>query len=133
MKWFMFIGLAVLAVSQGCKDQGVNPSTPGGIWVDASSFSDTLIFNSAFNDPGDPRQYFELRRGTEMRNGQKVPKIGAGIYEYKLSGNSISVYNLISSCYCFSDYYYASGENLLIGDFYESKEPTRILTFVRLP
>ena len=68
-----------------------------------------------------------------MRNGHKLPKYGAGIYEYKIAGNSISVYNTLSSCYCFSDYFYEMDENLHIGNFYENNQPAQILTFVRLP
>src|SRR5688500_2065854 len=111
MKGFVVICLLILGCSQGCREEHIH-SQAAGIWVNASSFSDTLIFNTAFNDPADPRQYLELRRGTEIRNGHKLPRKGAGIYEYKISGNSISVYNTLSSCYCFSDYFYEMDENL---------------------
>ena len=131
MKGFSVICLLIL-LSQGCREEGIR-SREAGIWVNASSVSDTLIFNNAFNDPGNAREYFELRRGTEIRNGHKLPKRGSGIYEYKISGNSISVYNTLSSCYCFGDYFYEMDENLRIGDFYENDQPGQILTFVRLP
>jgi hypothetical protein len=132
MKGFEITCIALLVSALGCRQEDVRPSLGGELWVESSSFSDTLDFDPDFNDPSDARQYLVVRRGTEMRDGHRVPKIGSGIYEYKMNGNSISVYNLLSSCYCFSDYYYSKDKHLLIGDFYESKQPARILRFVRL-
>lgn len=108
-----------------------NPATTAldGKWVNIQTRTDTLIFGSAMGD-----HYFILARAKEVRNGFVLPKPGAGIYEFKLKSNLISVYNTISSCYCFSDYYFERKASILvIGNFYDPASQSDLETFRRLP
>ena len=114
-----------------CDDENnSNPvsATLDGKWINVQAPTDTLIFDSALGD-----NYFVLARGKEVRDGFLLPKPGAGIYEFKLKSNLISVYNTISSCYCFHDYYFQKKASMLvIGNFYDPASQNQHETFKRL-
>jgi len=112
-----------------CADNDSNPSVPlEGKWVAVEVETDTLIFDA---DIG--RDIFQLKRGKEIQNGYLLPKSGAGIYEFKINGESISIYNMVSSCYCFNDYFFnQSGYTLIIENFYEKNAKGDLKTFRKL-
>ena len=89
-----------------------------GKWIEITNKTDTITFDQTLDSNG--KRYFILSRAKETRNGFLLPKIGAGIYEYHVNGEKISLYNLISSCYCFKDYHLTlSVDKMLIGNFYD--------------
>jgi hypothetical protein len=100
------IGIALLACQ---KDEFPNPSNlPKGLkgsWVETSTRTDTIRFNSD-NQSG----YFYLSRGFAMTNGYWLPKIGSAPYSYKITGDSISVIDGLSSSMEGGTYYFKFDE-----------------------
>ena len=131
-KVYLFIALCSLISIGSCKKDDVNITDFNGSWIEAENRLDTLVFSSRESFKSD--KYFRLNRGKEMKNGQVLPKYGSGVYEYKIKGDSILLYNLISSCYCFKNYSFeAQSGTLIMGDFYQ-KNATQLekLKFVKL-
>jgi hypothetical protein len=96
------------------KDEFPDPNTlPKGLtgsWVETSTMTDTIRFNSD-NQSG----YFYLSRGFAMTNGYWLPKIGSAPYSYNITGNSISVIDGLSSSMQGGTYYFRYDEpNLTI-------------------
>ena len=123
---YFFISLlsASLFILGSCEEDNVEINQLNGIWIEQKTQADTLSFTKGEN-------FFLLQRGKEIRDGHLSPKYGAGIYEYKLEKDSISLYNTISSCLCYNNYYFRiENETLTIGDFY-NKSATEILVFVK--
>lgn len=116
--------LAFTMICTGCKKEDVSLQL-NGTWVEAKDKSDTIVFRN------DGR--FDLNRGKEMRNGHLLPKYGSGSYEYKVSADSIALYNGLSSCYCFKDYYFeVQNGTIRIGDFYRKDvAQSEILLFIK--
>ncbi|MGK6350719.1 hypothetical protein [Parapedobacter sp. DT-150] len=99
-----------------------------GIWVEATHRMDTITFQSFEN--GDT--WLTLNRERETRNGQQVPRTGAGIYQYRLNEGEISLYYTLSSYYAFEDYrFHHTGTKFQIGDFYEGTENMKTFIQVR--
>ena len=96
------------------KDEFPDPNTlPKGLtgsWVETNTLADTIRFNSN-NQSG----YFFLSRGFAMTNGYWLPKIGSAPYSYKITGDSISVIDGLSSAMEGGTYYFKFDEpNLTI-------------------
>ena len=100
-----------------------------GKWVDVDHPTDTLTFLVVGGV-----NYFNLRRGMEMRNGVSRPKIGSGPYRYKLPGTEVISLNWsLSSDSAYNDYYFKQSENTLtIGKFFDVSTPGVMLTFNRI-
>ena len=128
----LFFALSVVAF--GCdNDVTPDPATLSqsleGVWVDTRIETDILVFDNKVSD-----RHFLFRRDKEMRNGQLVPKQGAGFYEFKLKPETISLYNTISSCYCFNDYFFSrDGATITLGNFYDTNVTGDLRTFRKLP
>ena len=109
---------------------GCQPDDPSASlqdrWIEDRDRMDTITFIE------DNR--FILHRGFEVRNGHRLPRHGSGIYEYTRTASEISLYNTLSSCYCFNDYRFEQqGDHFTIGDFYQKDTvETRVLRFTRL-
>jgi hypothetical protein len=96
------------------KDEFPDPNTlPKGLtgsWVETNTRDDTIRFNSD-NQSG----YFYLSRGYATTNGYWLPKIGSAPYLYRISGDSISVTDGLSSAMEGGTYYFKFDEpNLTI-------------------
>ncbi len=118
MKKSYFCALLVfLILHLGCQPEEISKEQLQGIWVEVTDRTDTLVFAQ---EPFHYDKYFTLNRGKEIRNGHVLPKYGSGTYQYQLKDNTISVYNLLSSCYCFHDYHFElKKDQISIGDFYQ--------------
>ena len=126
MKQTAFLAIVAVVLSCiGCKKEDIHSNELTGTWIEATDKADTLVFFGT--------ESFMLNRGKEMSNGHILPKYGSGIYEYKLQNDSISLYNSISSCYCFNNYYFEiKNGTLKIGDFYRKNLTQQgTLTFVK--
>lgn len=98
-----------------------------GQWVEVNKKTDTLTFTSLDNS-----EVMNLARGKEMRQGHLLPKIGSGLYEYKLKEEKISLYWMASSKLTFKDYKFKmTGNKLTIDNFYDSTLDAS-LTFEKL-
>lgn len=102
----LLTGIALISCQ---KDEFPDPSTlPKGLtgsWVETNTRNDTIGFNSN-NASG----YFYLSRGFAITNGYWLPKIGSTMYSYKISGDSISVVDGLSSAMEGGTYYFKFDE-----------------------
>lgn len=120
----MLFGLFSLSCT---KEQYPNPAILKGTWVEASTRLDTLQFYSI-----DASDFFELKRGYEIRNGNRLPKYGSGMYTYQVSTSEIRLKSLLSSNSEFLVYPIELKSNTLkIGDFYNASS-SKNLIFVKL-
>lgn len=135
----LFIGLILITITS-CKPEGqeVTPATLTGNWVEVHARQDTLIFNPIFQGTV-LENTLNVKRGKEINaGGRLVPKLGFGIYNYKIDNKRIYLQGGTSSL---ATYYANFGierqsDKLLIDNFYEvsSTQPaTAIRTLVRLP
>lgn len=86
-----------------------------GTWIRNDLHSDTLIFGSTTND-----NWFELRRGFAKIDGNNVPLLPTGLFDFKLKKDSIRIHNLASSSMAYETFYFKiEGNNLDIGNFIE--------------
>lgn len=124
-----FLSLLLFLIFASCgDDNNISPLSLEGSWVNTKNKTDRLIFNSDLSP-----NMFRLERDKEMKNGQLIPKRGAGIYEFKIKGNQISVYNTISSCYCFNDYFFDhSPSSIVVGNFYDENAKENLQNFRKL-
>ena len=86
-----------------------------GSWVESTTGTDTIIFNS-----NDKSGYFNLSRGFAMTNGYWLPRIGSTSYSYTISGDSITVIDGLSNSMEGGTYYFRFDEPILtinIGKF----------------
>jgi len=116
---YLLILIIVLPLS--CSYDNVTPLAPlDGKWIERVNKKDTIIFDQKLNS--DNYKLFKFRGTT-----------GYWLYEYKINGDTISIYNTVSSCYCFSDYYFTqAGDEIMIGNFYDSNSKGMIETFEKL-
>jgi hypothetical protein len=88
--------LATIILTSCEKDGFPDPSTlPKGLtgsWVETNTKSDTIVFNS-----NDNSGIFYLSRGFSITNGYNLPTIGSTWYMYNISGESISLTDVLSS------------------------------------
>jgi hypothetical protein len=114
-KLYLILALLIEIVLVSCQkdefpDPGTLPKGLTGSWVETSTRTDTIRFNSD-NQSG----HFYLSRGFAMTNGYWLPKIGSAPYSYKISGDSISVIDGLSSSMEGGTYYFKFDEpNLTI-------------------
>jgi hypothetical protein len=127
-----FVGFALFSCQ---KDEFPDPSTlPKGLtgsWVETSTKSDTIIFNSD-KDTG----MLILQRGYEIRNGYRLPVIGSDIYSYKMLTDSIRLMGGLSSVFFDETYYFKYDEPNLtinIGKFSQYIDTKKsLLTFRKI-
>lgn len=107
-----------LALLASCSPDNVTPTTSsdlGGKWIEVSTTTDTLTFESWGN-----LEVMTLSRGKEMQNGHMLPKTGSGPYEYKLTQEKISLYWMLSSNYSFKEYsFIRNGNRIIVDNFYD--------------
>ena len=126
MKRLLFF-ISIISVS--CTNNDVTSSLLlKGTWVEIVGETDTLIFDNHISP-----DVFLLRREKEMWNGQLLPKRGSGMYKFKLKEDEISIYNMISSCVCFNDYYFKTQSNqITIGNFYDPSSQGDLEVFKKI-
>ena len=125
--WILFLIVSALG---GCIESENIMMPLNGTWVELSARSDTIAFTQFGTEPA-----FTLRRGLEKRDGNMLPKHGAGIYCYKITGDTIALEDLLSSAGGYVNFYFNQNSVGMfdIGNFYEdSIKPDEILTFVKI-
>ena len=126
----MVILVLIISALCGCMESENIMMPLDGSWVEISERSDTLIFTQFGTEPA-----FELRRGLEKRNGYMLPKYGAGIYCYKVTGDTISLEDLLSGAGGYVNFYFKqnTGDSFDIGNFYNQMvTPDVKITFTRI-
>ncbi len=129
-KTYLIIVVASLILA--CKKSPLTETAPleDCRWVEATHRKDTIEFKS-FEDTD--RTYLILHRERETGEGYNRPKLGAGVYEYRLKGNTIQIHSMLSSVAQFDPETYLfkrHGANMQIGDFYEGSDSVR--AFVKI-
>ena len=132
MKKITFLIVAVLALlSFSCEEDNMNISSLKGNWIEASSQTDTLVFNDNKSEG-----MFFLNRGRELRGGHMLPKINSGPYDYEIVNDSIVLRWGLSSCMCTESYEFIvlpDEDKLNVGNFYKEDIPLgTILIFEKL-
>jgi hypothetical protein len=113
-----------------CGGNNLNPEvTLKGNWVETSFKTDTLEFDLF----GDGESMLILKRGTELKDGQTLPKSASGPYDYKIVGNEISLRWSLSSLMESNNYYFKQTNDLIeIEDFYNADLGSTILEFRKI-
>lgn len=136
MKKLIVILSFLLSILVGCEesyvfDEYVPISHMDGVWIEHINKLDTINFDNWHNP-----DIFELQRGFEYRNSYYLPKKHSGPYEYKISKDSISIRNLLSSSLYFETHYFRVNKThdaFIIGDFiYENYWKTGKLVFIKI-
>lgn len=127
MKNSLFIGLLFFLLVS-CEKNTIEKAPVVGIWVETTQKMDTLVFDNQHTS-------FNLKRGSELRNGFLLPKYLSGPYYYELRKDSIYLrWGLSSSSYGTNYYFNLDSKNgqIRIGNFFEdSLKKNVILTFSR--
>lgn len=112
-------------------DPSTLPKGLTGSWVETSTKTDTIIFNSD-NETG----MLILQRGYEIRNGYRLPIIGSDGYSYKLLSDSIRLMGGLSALYFDKTFFFKYDEASLtinIGKFSQYIDTKKsILTFRKI-
>jgi hypothetical protein len=115
-----------------CQKNEFKKSPIIGTWIEKSKKSDTLIFLPEY-DGLNP--IFQLKRGFDSVNKNKLPKSFSGPYWYKLESNCILISWFLSSDINFHSYYFWLSDNktkLKISDFFnDSRSGKDTLTFIK--
>jgi hypothetical protein len=128
MKYALILFVVAFLSCSEDDSTAVDISDLRGKWVEIETRTDTLSFELVSDS-----EIMSLNRGTEIRNGNLLPKYNSGPYTYKLGEEKISLYWTLSSNSSFNDYYFSVKDNRLqIGNFYNS-ESGETLTFEKLP
>jgi hypothetical protein len=131
--FFLTLTILTTIILTSCqKDHFPDPSTlPKGLagsWVETSTLSDTIVFNSN-NETG----LLMLRRGFEIRNGYRLPIIGSDGYKYTIHTDSIRLMGGLSSIFFDKTFVFKYNEadlTINIGKFSEYIDTKRsTLTF----
>ena len=131
----LFVSLSLIFLFSCNKDEFPDPSSLPkgleGIWVEANTLTDTIIFNSNSNTG-----LFWLHRGYEIRDGYRLPIIGSTGFHYEIVSDSITVRDGLSSSWNEETYYFNYDEPSLtikVGKFSPYIETNKsILTFRKI-
>ena len=132
-KYLLFVTMILPAVIMlvSCHKNYSYPGTLRGSWVETSTKSDTILFNSD-KETG----MLILQRGYEIRNGYRLPIIGSDWYSYKLLPDSIRLMGGLSSVYFDETFFFKYDEANLtinIGKFSKYIDTNKsILTFRKI-
>ncbi|MEK6480035.1 hypothetical protein WJR50_21005 [Catalinimonas sp. 4WD22] len=108
-----FALITIIMLGSSCQEDENDVIMLDGSWVESVDKADTLVFRRG-------ESFFLLNRGKEERNGHLLPKYGAGMYEYSIDDDTISVRNLVSSFLGFyNTFINIEQDRLIIGDFYQ--------------
>jgi hypothetical protein len=139
-KWLLYLTVILLTGITLISCQKDNASFPdpstlpkglAGSWVETSTKSDTIIFNSD-KDTG----MLILQRGYEIRNGYRLPIIGSDMYKYTILSDSIRMMGGLSNVFFDKTFYFKYDEANLtinIGKFSQYIDTKKsILTFRKI-
>lgn len=112
-----------------CEKNNTEKVPLDGTWIEASHKTDTLVFD-------DQHTFFNLNRGTEIRNGYLFPKYLSGSHFYEIRKDSISLRWVFSSSSYGKNYYFnvdSKNGQIKIGNFFvDSLDKNATLTFSRI-
>lgn len=116
MKKLMVLLIVICAIA-ACKKEKEDIIQLQGSWIEISQLKDSFVF-----DNSDFEGMVILHREKVLSNGQLIPKMGDGTYNYSIQNNTIEIVYGLSSCHCSSMYHFYFDESegkLIIGNFYD--------------
>lgn len=129
----LLLSLGFLACKQS---DTVSPETITGVWIESSARKDTLIFNPLYQGAPLPNTLRVNREKELNSSGSLLPKIGSGLYQYELQGDTILVQSLFSSSSKRTGYRIGLQDGrLILENFFElgfNQPATATRTLVRL-
>lgn len=111
--------MALLGVSCAEVEMDKSDNLLNGVWVNSVTKTDTLDF-SVRPSFSKATNLFQLKRGTEVRKGQTMPKIGNGYYEYIIAGEKILLKGVLIDIHSDKEYVFKlnpDSKSLQIGSF----------------
>jgi hypothetical protein len=122
-----YLLLSVAIVLFSCRNDNITSGeSVKGKWVEIVNRKDTIMFDSELDDS----KYFIFKCDNGISG---YNNLHSSIYEYRIVGDQISLYNTLSSCYCFADYTYSqTDDKMFIENFYDSDSEGVIETFEKL-
>lgn len=124
-----YLLLVIPLISLSCTNNTITPAVPlDGKWVETVGKMDTIIFDPELNGVESNYFIFKSHKGISGYNN-----LYSTIYEYHIANDEISIYNTISSCYCFSNFSFEqTGKKISVENFYDSHSKGEIETFRKL-
>ncbi len=104
-----------------CKNNSVDtPQVLVGSWVETMGKGDTLIFKTNTT-------FVEVKRGIEIKNGIRLPKIGSGLWQYNLLKEyKMEVHYALSSNSASTISHVEFKDDILyVANFYELETPNK--------
>ena len=130
----MLCAIAVISISCSKVESELNDRLLKGMWVNSVTKTDTLDFNVR-PDFTRSSNLFQLKRGTEEKRGQTIPKIGNGYYEYIIAGDKIYLKGLLIDIHSDKEYVFKlnnDSKSLQIGSFAPFEGGLSVNEFVRI-
>lgn len=130
----MLCAIAVINISCSKVESELNDRLLKGVWVNSVTKTDTLDFNVR-PDFTRSSNLFQLKRGTEEKRGQTIPKIGNGYYEYIIAGDKIYLKGLLIDIHSDKEYVFKlnnDSKSLQIGSFAPFEGGLSVNEFVRI-
>ncbi len=130
----MLCAIAVISISCSKVESELNDRLLKGVWVNSVTKTDTLDFNVR-PDFTRSSNLFQLKRGTEEKRGQTIPKIGNGYYEYIIAGDKIYLKGLLIDIHSDKEYVFKlnnDSKSLQIGSFAPFEGGLSVNEFVRI-
>ena len=130
----ILFAIAIMSVACSKVDNNLRTDLLEGVWVNSVTETDTLDFSVKPSFTNSPN-VFQLKRGAREIEGNSIPKVGSGYYEYIIAGNKILIKGLIIDVHSGNEYAFNHSEDsrsLKIGSFapFEGGQP--IYEFVRI-
>ena len=122
-----YLLLSITIILLSCSnDNDVDPLA--GKWVEKVNGTATITFDTELDGNASKYFIFKYDKGISGYND-----LHSAIYQYKIENDKISIYNTLSSCYCFADYSFTqTGDKIFIENFYDSNSKGVIETFTKL-
>jgi hypothetical protein len=120
MKTLFLITFSLLLMLLDSCQKDTHSNFITGKWVRLDHQSDTILFGYKSFD-----NWFELRRGSKLINGNVEKIVPNGFYEYKIYKDSIMIQSIFSEIAEGPKYYYSvKGNEIELGNFIDSINST---------
>ena len=140
MKTLCFVITASLVLLVSCRKHtnshhSVNPKSLQGVWIEKTLRLDTLDFDESKLTFGDSTVFLKSKVLWDYSISTTYPVQVSSIYSYYISGDSIYLYNFVSSCLCYGNYWFKMNNDqsaFQIARFYRRNSLPDIIEFERM-
>lgn len=130
----ILFAIALLSVACSKVESDLQSNLLDGVWVNSVTKTDTLDFSVKPSFTNSPN-VFQLKRGTREIEGNSIPKVGSGYYEYIIAGDKILLKGLVIDIHSGNEYAFNQSEDsksLQIGSFAPFEGGQTVYEFVRI-